>query len=275
MLTLLPLLGNRVRSDFLMRSRLDEYRRLLESTLLAGFRITSVGGLWRSIEARGLDPTEHYLVLRHDIDTDWRTGASMWGIERALGIRSSYFFRLSTIAPDLMADIAEGGGEVSYHYEELSAIAKRRGLGLSADALGHLPEAREEFAMNIGHLRALTGLPMRVVAAHGDFVNRRLGVTNSVVLEDPTFRRHVGVDLETYDPGYVRHITSRHADAPYPRYWEPTDPGAAIQAREPVIQILVHPRHWRADRVVNAHDDLNRLVEGLRFEVSARRRRRV
>lgn len=262
-------------SDFLMGSRLDLYGRLLESVLRAGYRITSVGGLWRLIRDDRVDPNHRYLVLRHDVDTDWRTAASMWDIDRKLGVQSSYFFRLSTIAPAVMVDIAEGGGEASYHFEELAAISKRRGLCLPSDALGHLPEAREQFAKNIEDLRALTGLPMRVVAAHGDFVNRRLGITNSVVLEDPSFRQLVGVDLETYDKDYLRHLSSRHADAPYPRYWEPAGPAEAIRVREPVISVLVHPRHWRANPAVNARDDVNRMVEGLRFEVSARRRKRA
>ena len=90
-------------------------------------------------------------------------------------MESSYFFRLSTLAPALMAEIAAGGGEASYHYEELSWVAKRRRLRSRSDALRALPEARDRFAENLQTLRMKTGLPMRVVASHGDFVNRRLG----------------------------------------------------------------------------------------------------
>jgi hypothetical protein len=272
---LLPRLLDRARGDFLMGSRLDLYQRLLETALGAGYRICSVGGLWRQIGNGGLDPAQRYLVLRHDVDTDWRTAAAMWDIDRGLGVESSYFFRLSTIAPALMADIAGGGSESSYHYEELATIAKRRGLRTGSDALDHLPEARDEFATNIGLLRATTGLPMRVVAAHGDFVNRRLGVPNWVILDHPDVRREVGVDLETYDAAYLRHLPSQHSDAPYPRFWVPADPAEAIRAGQRVVAVLVHPRHWRVDRAVNSRDDVRRVVEGLRFEISARRRTRA
>ncbi len=67
-------------------------------------------------------------MLRHDVDTDPGTAAAMWDIERELGVESSYFFRLSTLAPALMADIAAGGSEASYHYEEVATVAKRRRL---------------------------------------------------------------------------------------------------------------------------------------------------
>ena len=34
-----------------------------------------------------------------------------------------------------------------------------------------------------------TDLPIRVVASHGDFVNRHLGIQNAAILSDPDIRR--------------------------------------------------------------------------------------
>ena len=144
--TVLTRLRDRLYSDFLMGSRLSEYEKLLESALRADYRISSVGAMWRRIGDGGVDPQERQLVLRHDIDTDPGTAAAMWAIDRRLGVESSYFFRLSTLAPALMAEIARGGGEASYHYEELSTVAKRRRLRTPSDALTALPEARDLFA---------------------------------------------------------------------------------------------------------------------------------
>jgi hypothetical protein len=268
-------LADRVRSDFLMRSRLGLYRELLRSALDAGYRVHSVAGLWALIDGGRLGSEGRHLVLRHDVDTDWRTAAAMWEIDRDLGVESSYFFRLTTMAPALLAQIAGSGSEASYHYEELATVAKRRGLRSGADATRHLPEARDLFATNLGRLRTATGLPMRVVAAHGDFINRRLGVPNQVILDDPDLRRTLDIDLETYDEAYLRHLPSRHSDAPYPEFWVPDDPAGPIQRGEAVVSVLVHPRHWRVDRKVNARDDLQRVAEGLRFEILAARGRRA
>jgi hypothetical protein len=176
------------------------------------------------------------------------------------------------MALPLMVDIAAGGGEASYHYEELSAVAKRRGLRSHADVLAHVPEAQDDFARNLERLRATTGLPMRVVASHGDFAGRRLGFANWVILREPDFRESLDIDLETYDEAYLRHLPSRYSDAPYPRYWDWDDPSAAIQSGRPAISVLVHPRHWRVNRRANAHDDIRRAVEGLRFELGGRPR---
>lgn len=256
---------NRVYSDFFQRSRLDAYERLLETALRVEYQIVSVGGLWRRSQAGPLDATGRYLVLRHDIDTDSETARAMWNIDHRLGVETSYFFRLSTLDRELMTDIANAGSEASYHYEELASVAKRRRPRSRTDALRLLPEAKEQFAANLARLRTTTGLPMAVVASHGDFVNRRLGLPNWMLLDDGDLRRELAIELEAYDEAYLTHITTRHADGPYPRRWNPTDPLSAIEAHEPVIAVLVHPRHWRVNRVVNARDNAQRVVEGLRL----------
>jgi hypothetical protein len=258
---------NRVYSDFFQRSRLDAYERLLETALRVEYQVVSVGGLWRRRQAGVLGATERYLVLRHDIDTDSATARIMWTIDHRLGVETSYFFRLSTLDRELMTDIANGGSEASYHYEELASVAKRRRPRSRSDALRLLPEAKELFAANLARLRAMTGLPMTVVASHGDFVNRRLGLPNWMLLDDGELRRELAIELEAYDEAYLAHLTTRHADGPYPRHWYPLDPLTAIEAREPVISVLVHPRHWRVNRLVNARDNAQRVVEGLRLKL--------
>lgn len=93
-LTVLPRLRDRVFSDFLMRSRLGAYRRLLEAALRAG-QISSVGIVWRLIGDSGLDPTQCNLVLRHDVDTEPRTADAMRRIGRGLSVGDSAAFGCS------------------------------------------------------------------------------------------------------------------------------------------------------------------------------------
>ena len=260
-------LRHRSYSDFLMPSRLDAYRASLEGALAAGYTVISLERLAAIIGAGGPDPADRLLVLRHDIDTDPGTAAAMWAIDRDLGVGTSYLFRLSTLDLDLMAEISAGGCHASYHYEELATVAKRRGLRDRVALLAHLPEARDLFGRHVDALRARTGLPIRVVAAHGDFVNRRLGVANQEILADPAFRRTTGIDFEAYDEALLELIPDRYIDVTYPRYWSPADPAEAIARHAPIVQVLVHPRHWRVARATNARDDLRRLAEGLRFAI--------
>jgi hypothetical protein len=255
-------LRDRIHGDFLMPSRLDVHERWLDGALRAGYEVLPVGRAWRLMCEGGFDPARRYLLLRHDVDTDPGTAAAMWEIERGLGIFSSYFFRLSTLDPRLMRAIEADGGEASYHFEELAALAKRRRVRTRAAALRLVPEARTDFERNLRRLRATTGLPMRVVASHGDFANDVLGLPNRVILEDLDFRRAAQIELETYDEPYLSRLPSRHTDLPHPRYWGPSDPALAVADGVPVISVLVHPRHWRVARLVNARDDLWRLVDG-------------
>ncbi len=263
--------GHRVYADFLMPPRLDAFRRLLSSAIEAGYAIVSIERAWELIKAGEVDPDRRYLVLRHDIDTDPGTGAAMLTVERELGAQGSYFFRLSTLDMGLIAQIAAAGGGVGYHYEELATVAKERRLRTRSEALAHVPEAQERFLQNLGRLRTATGLPLRVAASHGDFVNRSLGLPNWTILADPEVRRTADIELETYDDAFMSHVSSRHSDTHYPRFWIPGGPGPAIARGEPFIYLLVHPRHWRVARLINARDDAGRLVESLLYRRPARR----
>jgi hypothetical protein len=263
---------DRLYADFVMPSRLSVYRSLVETALAGGYEILSIEALWQRVRGDGLDPARRYLALRHDVDTDAGTAAAMWRIDRELGVRSSYYFRLSTIAPALMHDVGSAGGEASYHYEELATIAKRRGIGSAAELEAHLPEARAEFASNLEALRSRTGLPMRVVSAHGDFVNRRLGVANWALLADPGFRSEVDIDAEAYDPEVIGSFTSQFTDVPHPRYWSPADPLERIRDRDRAVFVLVHPRHWQVDRLGNLRDDIGRALEGAQYGLATRRK---
>jgi hypothetical protein len=259
-------LAERVYADLFMPSRLGAYAAFLRTALEAGYDVVGVGSFWRSGGASQGEATR-VLVLRHDVDTDPRTAAAMWRVDRRLGIDSSYFFRLATLDADLAARVTGTGGEASYHYEELATIIKRRRLRTREAAVAALPEARDMFARHVGRLRSATGLPIRVVAAHGDFVNRRLGIANQEILADLRFREEVGIDLETYDAGYLARLSSRFSDTLHPRYWDPSDPAAAIRAGDPVVSVLVHPRHWRTDPAGNLRDDARRVADEIRFRL--------
>ena len=260
----------RTYGDFLMPSRLPVYRDLLETALRTGYTICPSSSIGDSSIQGTIDPERRYLILRNDVDTGPRTAGAMWRIEHSLGISGSYFFRLSTLDLDLMNDIAAAGGEASYHYEELATVAKRRHLRSRSSALEHVSEAQDLFRTNVDRLRAQTGLPIRVVASHGDFVNRELGLTNWLILDDPAFRGEVGIDLETYDHDFINHVTSRHADLTRPPYWTPADPAEAIARNERVIYLLVHPRSWHVERALNARDDLIQIREGLIYALPRR-----
>ncbi len=248
-----------------MPSRLEEYQNLLAQALQRGYQFVSIADFWRLICAGKINPQQRYFILRHDIDTDVNTAKAMWAAERSLDVPSTYYFRLCTVDVPFMQQIAAQGAEVGYHYEELAAIAKRRRLKTRDEVLQHLPQMARAFEANLAALRLRTGLPLETAASHGDFVNRRLGLYNFEILKDPDLRRRVGILLEAYDPDFTRHLQSRHSDWSYPDYWISGDPMLAINNGVRVINLLVHPRHWRSSIAVNLVDNVKRMAEGIYY----------
>ena len=257
---------DRIYGDFLAPSALGSYRALLESALRAGYEVIAVEAFWRLVVTGTVDPARNYLILRHDLDTDPQTGAQMWEIDQSLGVASSYYFRLSTLDYDLMAAIGKGGGEASYHFEELATVVKRHRKHDRGSVLRRVPEAQELFVRNIETLRRRTGLPMPVVSSHGDFVNRSTRLPNWTILLDRQIRRTAGIELEVYDEAFVSHVSKGFSDTHYPRRWTPDDLDAAIAVPVPVLYLLVHPRNWQARPLENALDDLRRIREGARIQ---------
>jgi hypothetical protein len=166
-----------------------------------------------------------------------------------------------------MTAIHQSGSEARYHYEEIASVAKQKHLKTVEQVLREMPSICELFAANLLSLREKTGLPMSTVAAHGDFVNRKLHIGNRVILQDQALREKLGIELEVYDDAMMKVVTSRHSDAFYPHFWKPDDPFQAIERGEKVIYILTHPRQWRVHFKVNLMDNLKRIWEGIRYYI--------
>jgi len=203
---------HRIYSDFLLPDRLPLYRELLQRFLDGGVQLLSVVEYWDRVSEGRCKPEGRFLILRHDIDTDVDTARAMWDVETSLGVTSSSYFRLSTIAPKLMREMHAQGSEPSYHYEEIATFAKLRRLKTVSEVERNLPEIKARFRDNLLELRDKTGLPMRTVAAHGDFVNRALGYPNWKLLEDIDMRAELKIELEVYDRALESLIDARHSD---------------------------------------------------------------
>ena len=258
---------NRIFADFFMPSRLGEFEQLLKCALEHEYRTYSLLQFWRMTEGEKKLPPGNTLLLRHDVDTDVATAERMWEIENSLSVKSTYFFRLSTLNIKLMKRIEDAGSEASYHYEEVATICKRDRIRSQQEVQNRLQDIRALFARNIKQLRERTGLPMRSVASHGDFINRRLGIRNVVILQDLDFRKRVDIDVEAYDESAMRLVESQYSDQAYPSFWIPSNPTLAIKSGTRVVYVLVHPRHWRTAIKENLVDDIRRLYEEMKYSI--------
>jgi len=254
---------------------MKDYRALLESAVAHSYEPISVLNFHRLDQAGGIDPGRRYLILRHDIDTDPDAAREFWQIECDFGATASHYFRLCTLSLDLMNQIEDSGGEASYHYEEIATVAKEECLRTRAEVTAAMPRIRERFARNYQWLQKVSGLQMKSVASHGDFVNRKLLISNDEILVDQDLRDDLGIELETYDDDAQVHICSRHSDHMRPKLWHPSSPFEAIEQRHSVVYLLTHPRHFRCRIAQNLSCDMRRLYEGICFKHAMRSRHRV
>lgn len=252
---------NRLYSDYLMPSRLEEYEKILIEAKKKGYVHYSVRGFLEKMEQNDL-PKKTF-VHRHDIDTDVRTARKMFEIEKRHGIPASYYFRLSTLDFDLMREIEAFGSEASYHFEEIATFAKKKPCASANCIRENMPQIQEAFFQNLKMIEERLGYKMATVASHGDFANRKLKVINHEILNTVSFREKCGLKCECYDAHLMKNFDSRISDKPYPLYYSPYSIFDSINEDKTHIYFLTHPRQWEVNVIENTKDNFMRFYEGL------------
>jgi hypothetical protein len=255
----------RVYGDYLMGSRLDYYEDILKAALNEGYLITSVIDYYEKICSGEADKIEKIIINRHDIDTDTATARRMFEIEKKLNVKSSSYFRLSTLDRKLMLDIEAYGSEASYHFEEIATFCKQHKIRSPDKLWPHMPEIQAEFKRNYDLLKKQLGLPMKTIASHGDFVNRTLGITNNKLL-NPQLKAECQILVETYEP-ILRNNTVGVSDG-VPEFLDAESEHSfdyALKHKMQRINLLTHPRHWKTAPWINTLDNTFRFWEGVRY----------
>lgn len=252
---------NRLYGNYLMPSRLHLYEELLRQGRNAGYCQTSVRAFFRSIDASDFCERK-VIVHRHDVDSDVRTAKKIFAIERALGVQSTFYFRLSTLDFPFMREIEEYGSEASYHYEEIAAFAKKHNIRSAHDITAHLSEIRRSFLHNFNYIQHEMRGKLTTVASHGDFANRNLAMPNTEILNDGELRKRCGIECESYDRALLDKFDLYISDRPHPKYFYPMSPFNAIGYHKKLC-ILTHPIQWETNWLENTKANAIRLHEEL------------
>lgn len=255
---------HRIYGDYLMASRMDAYAELLQAACDAGYEHLTLSAYYALLNAGTVDASKKYFLHRHDIDSDIRTARRFFEAEKKLGIKTSYYFRLCTWAPELMEEIEAYGSEATYHYEELAQYCKDRNIREAEKAKAHFPQVREVFRQNFRRLSATLSYPMKSIASHGDFVNRKLGLPNYTFVTRELLDE-LGIVFECYEDRLLKSFTSIHSDTMPPAFYRPANPHEAIKRGDAVVYLLTHPRHWHTAAWENTKDNVFRFYEGLKY----------
>jgi len=131
--------------DFLI----SKYAILLKSLQSAGF-------FYKTFENFIENPVkEKCIILRHDVDRNPQNALIMAKIERSLGIKTTYYFRIVTGVwnEKIMKEIVTLGHEVAYHYEDFTI-----GEGNFEKAINH-------FETQLSRFRKI--YPLKTICMHG------------------------------------------------------------------------------------------------------------
>jgi len=255
---------DRVYQDFIMPSRLEEYRKILLEISENDFEQISIRDFL--MLDMGKKISGKFCVHRHDIDTDLKTAKKMFQIEKDLGVRSTFYFRLKTLDKDFMQQIQAYGSEVGYHYEEIASYAKEAKLSNREHIHSALPEIQEQFLKNLSYIRNYSQCAIETVSSHGDFVNRKIEMPNYKILEGLNLWDQFELKLEAYNPDFNDYFEFRVRDKQGTKKWTHPFKLSSFSDTSNIL-ILTHPRHWNKNILVNLEDNLMRIYEGVKWKL--------
>jgi hypothetical protein len=253
---------NRIYSDYLMPSRLDEYEKILKKLNENGYKHITFRDYKKLLDSNKLQG-KHF-INRHDIDTDVSTAKEFFKIEKKYNAKATYYFRLSTLDIEFMKEIESYGSEASYHFEEIAQFAKDNHIKSEEEILNRFDEIKEIFKQNFKMIEKKAGVKLNTVCSHGDFVNRKLGIINNALTKDMNLRDELGIACEAYDKDIMESFDIYVSDKPYPIFYSPSSVFDYIGKKD-IICMLTHPRQWRTHKIINTIDNIKRVYEGMRW----------
>lgn len=256
---------NRFYYDFFAKSRLGDYKNLLKQILKYNYKIISVEEALANKKYYSI--SKKLVLLRHDVDSDALTALKMAQIENELGIKSSYYFRIKTAKFKIMQSIKSLGHEVGYHFEEISTLIKKHGIESKEEIKEVKVEAKNLFLKNIQYMRSNFPLLSKVVAAHGDFVNRKTNISNLILLKENSFRKASMIDHEVYDKNILKLVNYYTADTFLPNNFNPYRPLDLVRDNASFV-LLIHPRSWHTSFKENLSENSSRFADAIYYYYS-------
>ena len=94
---------------------LSRYEALCNALISSGYRSITVQ---ECIQGQAVEP---FVILRHDVDRRPEMALEMAGMEKDMGIRATYYFRMmpGVFMPEIIKMIRDMGHEIGFHYEVL------------------------------------------------------------------------------------------------------------------------------------------------------------
>ncbi|MBQ7191388.1 MAG: hypothetical protein IJS00_00750 [Paludibacteraceae bacterium] len=120
------------------------YKHLLQAFVAAGYRMIA----FEDYLTGSYSDTDKVVILRHDVDKRPEQSLLTAQIEKRLGVRASYYFRIvdESNKPHIIRQIAALGHEIGYHYEDMT-LCKGDKVQALQSFISHLAYFRQFYSV--------------------------------------------------------------------------------------------------------------------------------
>lgn len=227
-------------STLFFNNRLEQYQAYIKYAKNKGYEIVSLEEFFKLPKRRN----GKYLVLRHDVDYPGLNVRKMFEVEKSLGVKSSYYFRFSSLDVELAKEMIDNGYDVGLHFETISDYIKETGCSNKKEIDLELMALR--LKQEIVKFEKLISHKTFSCCSHGAPENIKMGISNNAITEGREMKE-LGIAFEAYskelyedvdchimDQSILRNFGFSYADTPI----------SAVDHGFNNIIFLSHPAHW-------------------------------
>lgn len=227
-------------NSLIFNNRLKSYGEYIQYAKEKGYQVVSLEDFYRLKNRR----YGKYFVLRHDVDSVSKATRKMYETERKLGVKSTYYFRFSTIDNALIRDMVNSGFDVGLHFETISDYAREYGIKDKKQI--DLNFMKKRLKRDIRRFEKITGVKIYSCCSHGAVENSELGISNNAITENADMEEF-GLGFEAYDKKLYEDVDCHIMDSCVIRnfgFSYKDNPISAIKGKKKNIVFLAHPGYW-------------------------------
>ncbi len=224
----------------LLNNRLKKYKYYIQYAREKGYQALSLESFYKLPNRR----SRKHFVLRHDVDHLGIWTRKMFETEKMLNVKSTYYFRFSTIDKELIQEMLDSGFDVGLHFETISDYARECNIKNKDEIDMELMKQR--LKEDIQRFEEIIGHEIFSCCSHGAPENRVLGISNNAITEKADMMEF-GLKFEAYDKKLYEAVDCHVMDGSllYNFGFSYADtPITAIDAGHANIIFLSHPNHW-------------------------------
>lgn len=233
---------NRILKKIRQKSRLEEYKSILQYALKNDYKIVSLYDWYENYKTS----SSKILILRHDVDYDTKGAYAMYKIEKMLGVHSTFYFRWSSMNDKLMREMNKNGFEISLHFETLADYAKANKIYKSEEVDNKVVTICQQKLSEEIELFEKKFWKIHTICSHGDKRNRVLSLPNHIIWNE-AIKNKYRILFETYEKSIIGQFDAYISDSSIYRNFEWQHYGSPIDAidkNRQTICLLTHPIHW-------------------------------